>query len=214
MSTNIVNIGALKNSTNWGEYNQLLFIVQQQIAKIQTATLVKVISCTNDGDNSPVGMVNVQPLVNQMDGSIPANPTPHGPLSNLPYLRLQGGANGIICDPQGGDIGIAVFCSRDISLVKTTKAQGNPGSYRQYSFSDGLYLGGLLNLALTQFIRFSTDGIEIIGSSVKVGETPQAVVIEPFIMWVNETLLPALKTAGITVQPPPASSLTTVFEAT
>jgi hypothetical protein len=80
----------------------------------------------------------------------------------LPYLRVQGGANAIIIDPQPGDIGIAVFASRDITNVKSTKAQANPGSFRTHDFSDGMYIGGLLNGVPTQYIKFSDTGIEIV----------------------------------------------------
>lgn len=155
-----VTLGAFKPSDAFGEYNKLAFVVKQAISKMQTATIVRIEACTNSGDNSPVGFVDVTPQVNQVDGS--GNPTPHGRINNLPYLRMQGGANAVILDPQVGDLGIAVFASRDISKVKSTKAQANPGSLRTYNFSDGIYLGGLLNGVPTQYIRFSSEGIEIV----------------------------------------------------
>jgi hypothetical protein len=80
----------------------------------------------------------------------------------LPYLRIQGGVNAVIIDPQPGDIGIAVFASRDITNVKSTKAQANPGSFRMHDFSDGMYLGGLLNGVPSQYVQFSSDGISIV----------------------------------------------------
>lgn len=161
-SVNQVTTGALKVQSTWGDYNNLLFVIRQALSKMQTATLVLVNACTNDGDVSPVGMVDIIPLVNQVDGSTPPNPMPHGIIPNVPYLRVQGGTNAIIMDPQPGDIGIAVFASRDITVVKKSKAQGNPGSARQYDFSDGLYLGGVLNGTPLQYIRFTDNGIEII----------------------------------------------------
>ena len=33
-------------------------------------------------------------------------------IHNVPYMRIQGGANGIILDPAIGDIGIATVCDR------------------------------------------------------------------------------------------------------
>lgn len=161
-SVNQVTTGALKVQSTWGDYNNLLFVIRQALSKMQTAALVLVNACTNDGDVSPVGMVDIIPLVNQVDGSTPPNPMPHGIIPNVPYLRVQGGTNAIIMDPQPGDIGIAVFASRDITVVKKSKAQGNPGSARQYDFSDGLYLGGVLNGTPLQYIRFTDNGIEII----------------------------------------------------
>lgn len=142
-----------------GDFDRQSFLIAQALAKMQTATLVRVESCTNEGDLSPVGLVDVTPLVNQLDGQ--GNPTPHVTIYNLPYLRIQGGKNAVIIDPEPGDIGMAAFASRDISKIKATKKQGNPGSNRQYSFADGMYFGGMLNGVPTQYIKFSADGILI-----------------------------------------------------
>lgn len=158
-SANGVPSGSLQPPDTWGEYNQILFVVQQALSKMQTATLVRVLSCTNDGAVSAVGSVNVVPMVNQIDAA--GEPTPHVTIFNVPYLRVQGGANAVIIDPAPGDIGICVFASRDISKVKATKAPANPGSLRQYSFSDGMYLGGVLNGTPTQYVRFSSGGIGV-----------------------------------------------------
>ena len=157
-------LGMLRPSSLWGVYNNIRFIVEQALANVQTATIVKVIACSNDSGLSPVGTVDVQILANQV--SIGAGGqmvgTPHLKMYGLPYLRVQGGANAIIIDPQPGDIGIAVFASRDITNVKSTKAQANPGSFRTHDFSDGMYIGGLLNGVPTQYIKFSDTGIEIV----------------------------------------------------
>lgn len=155
------------------EYNAIRFILRQALATLRTATLVRIVSCTNDGGLSPVGFVDVQPLVNQLDGF--GNAVPHVTVYRLPYLRIQGGANAVIIDPQPGDIGVAVFADRDISSVKATRAQANPGSARMFDMADGMYLGGMLNGAPTQWVRFSDAGIEI-SSPTKV--TLSAPVIE------------------------------------
>ena len=157
-------LGMLRPSSLWGVYNNLRFVVKQALANVQTATIVKVIACSNDGGLSPVGTVDVQILANQVSigsgGQMVG--TPHLTMYGLPYLRVQGGANAIIIDPQPGDIGIAVFASRDITNVKSTKAQANPGSFRTHDFSDGMYIGGLLNGVPTQYIKFLDTGIEIV----------------------------------------------------
>ena len=167
--------GQQQSGTNLGEYQQITFMVQQALAKMQTATLVRIESCTNSGGLSPVGFVDVTPLVNQLDGQ--GNPTPHVTIYNLPYFRLQGGANGVIIDPQKGDIGVCVFASRDISKVKSTKKQANPGSFRQYSFSDGMYLGGMLNGTPTQYVQFSAAGIKIHSPTAVVLEAPDVQIL-------------------------------------
>ena len=175
-----------------GEFDRIAFMVQQALGKMQTATLVRIESCTNAGGLSPVGYVDVTPLVNQLDGQ--GNPTPHVTIYNVPYFRLQGGANGIIIDPQKGDIGVAVFASRDISQVKTTKKQGNPGSHRQYSFADGMYLGGMLNGTPTQYVQFSTAGIKI--------HSPVAVVLDAPDIQLNAATVEINGTTSTTVTTP------------
>jgi len=181
--------GQLKAASTWGEFNNMAFMVQQALGKIQTATLVRIEACTNAGGVSPVGYVDVTPMVNQLDGQ--GNPTPHVTIYNVPYFRLQGGANGVIIDPQKGDIGVAVFASRDISQVKTTKKQGNPGSHRQYSFADGMYLGGMLNGTPTQYVQFSAAGIKI--------HSPTAVVIEAPVVEIDAATSCTVNTPTFTV---------------
>ncbi len=188
--------GQLKPQSTWGEFNNMAFMVQQALGKMQTATLVRIESCTNSGGLSPVGYVDVTPLVNQLDGQ--GNPTPHVTIYNVPYFRLQGGANGIIMDPQKGDIGVAVFASRDISQVKTTKKQGNPGSHRQYSFADGMYLGGMLNGTPTQYIQFSAAGIRI-HSPTQVKIDAPDVLIEAQTVEINASTSATVTTPTFTV---------------
>lgn len=140
-------------------YNTFVFMVRQMLAKVNTCCVVKVVGCTNSGGAVPVGMVDVVPLVNQMTGDRTA--VPHGTIYSLPYTRLQGGTNAIIIDPQVGDIGIVVFSQRDISSVVATKAQANPGSFRMFNWSDGIYIGGILNGTPVQFVEFTDRGIQI-----------------------------------------------------
>lgn len=151
--------GQQQVTTTHDDYNVLVFAIAQYLTKVQTATLVKVVACSNDGGLSPVGTVDVQPLVNMRGGT--GTIVPHGQVFGLPYLRVQGGANAVIIDPEPGDIGIAVFASRDISSVKANKAQANPGSFRTFDWADGLYLGGVLNGVPTQFVQFEAAGITI-----------------------------------------------------
>jgi len=172
---NELTLGSLKPAATYGEYNNIYFAIAQAINQMQTATLVRVDACTNDGDLSPVGFVDVTPLVNQIDGQ--GNPTPHVTIYGLPYLRLQGGANAVIIDPSPGDRGIAVFASRDISLVKTSKAQANPATRRSYNFQDGMYIGGMLNGVPQQYMRFAQSGIEIV-SPQSITLKAQNIIVE------------------------------------
>lgn len=142
-----------------GEFNSSLAIARSVTARMSTATEVQVVSVTNSGGLSPVGFVDVQPLVNQVDGA--GKSTPHGILHRLPYFRLQGGTDAVILDPKVGDIGIAVFADHDISAVNNAKAQANPGSGRRFDMADGMYIGGVLNGKPEQYIQFNTEGIHV-----------------------------------------------------
>jgi hypothetical protein len=146
--------------TNAGDYNALVFVIRQQLQKLQTVTLVRVVRVSNAGGLSPVGTVDVQPLVNQMTGN--RQSIPHGIIARVPYLRIQGGGDAVILDPKVGDIGMCGFASRDISAVKAAKGPANPGSFRQYDWADALYFGGFLNGTPTQYVQFNTSGIKVV----------------------------------------------------
>jgi hypothetical protein len=143
------------------DFAALQFTIQQLLSRVQTHSLVRIIDCTNDGGIEPVGTVTVQPLVNMMSGDRVA--VKHKPLYKLPYQRVQGGVNAIIIDPKPGDIGLAGFCSRDISAVKNAKDIANPGSFRQFDMADGIYLFTCLGVtAPTQYLVLNDDGATIV----------------------------------------------------
>lgn len=161
--------GQTDPTTGQGEWNKQRFLIQQQMANLNTSMPVEVLSVTGVGV-SPVGFVSLRILVDQVTGNDVT--IPHGEIANVPYVRIQGGSNAVIIDPQVGDIGMALFCSRDISAVKSARKSAPPGSRRMYSFSDCAYLGGVLNGAPTQYIQFTTGGI-IVHSPISVkGEAP------------------------------------------
>lgn len=161
--------GQTDPTTGQGEWNKQRFLIQQQMANLNTSMPVEVLSVTGVGVN-PVGFVSVRILVDQVTGNDVT--IPHGEIANVPYMRIQGGSNAIIIDPQVGDIGMALFCSRDISAVKSARQSAPPGSRRMYSFSDCAYLGGVLNGAPTQYIQFTEGGIIIHSPTSVKGEAP------------------------------------------
>jgi hypothetical protein len=167
--------GFQKLLTASSETNALQFLFRQLMGAVWTATLVQVVSCTNLSTTAAVGFVDVQPMVHQVDGQ--GRPTPHGIIHNLPYFRYQGGMNAVIIDPQKGDIGIAVFASRDISGVKVKKAPTVPGSWRRNDPADGLYLGGFLNGVPNQYVLFKPAGIDVISVVEGAVITVQADVV-------------------------------------
>ena len=151
--------GTLTELVGRGEFNQLSFVVQQIMNKANHATLVQVVGVAA-GNIGPVGTVNVTPLVNMVDGQ--GNAIPHGIIYTLPYLRLQGGQNAIIIDPQVNDIGLCVFADQDISTVKATLAAAIPATHRRNDWADGLYIGGMLNGTPNQYLEFSASGINVV----------------------------------------------------
>lgn len=148
--------GQTDPTTALGDWNQQRFIFRQQMAKLNTSLPVRVTAVSAAG-LAPVGFVSVRILVDQISGNDMA--IPHGDIPNVPYFRLQGGSNAVIIDPAEGDIGMASFCSRDISAVKNSRQSAPPGSRRMYSFSDCMYFGGFLNDTPTQYIQFTEGGI-------------------------------------------------------
>lgn len=136
--------------------NAISSVVRNINAQQAHASLVKVLSVSSGGGSGGPQMIAVQPLVDQVDGF--GNRTAHGTIYNIPCFRYQAGVCGVIIDPVGGDIGLAVFCDRDISQVKSTGGQSAPGSSRQNSWADGVYFGAFLGKAVTTSIALTQDG--------------------------------------------------------
>ncbi len=164
------HFGQQQPTTGAAEYNTLVFVVNLLLQKLQTVTLVRVVAVSNNGGVSPVGTVDVHPLVNQMTGN--RQSVDHGTIYGVPYFRLQGGTDAVILDPKVGDIGMAAFASRDISAVKTAKGPANPGSLRQFDWADALYFGGLLNGTPAQYVRFHSGGVTVLSPGTIRLEAP------------------------------------------
>lgn len=160
-----------------GFYNSLSFMVNQIMNGKWTITVAKVMA-VHDGGTAGPPTVDVQPMINQINGS--NETTPHGTIYGLPVFRLQGGSWGVIADPQADDIGIMACAMRDISAVVKTKEVSNPGSKRTYSPSDGIYIGSLLCAELTQYVQFSETGIKVLDKNGNTIETTSdGVLITP-----------------------------------
>lgn len=77
----------------------------------------------------------------------------------LCLLSRTQGAAALVCDPVPGDIGLAVFCQRDVSnVVNGTPEPVQPGSFRNFDISDGFFIGGFLNQQPTCYIQILPDG--------------------------------------------------------
>lgn len=191
--------GFERPGTSANQFNAMRFLVHGMLSRVRTATLVQVKAVTNSGGVAEVGFVDIEPLVSQVDGIGQA--TPHGTIFKCPYLRIQGGSNAIILDPQVGDIGIAVFADRDISSATANKGPATPGSRRRFSMADGLYLGGVLNGVPSQYVRFSSAGIEI-HSPTQVKLTAPDVLIEADTVEINAETVTIDASTSTTVTTP------------
>jgi hypothetical protein len=138
------------------KFNATAFVVQALLAGIATVKLVQVQAVDTNAKT-----VDVQPMVNQLDGQ--GNASPHGTINAVPYVYAQAGQGAVILDPAVGDKGVMVCCDRDISSVISSKAIANPGSFRQLDVADGVYLFGLpgLNSDPKQWIKFTDTGVEL-----------------------------------------------------
>ena len=142
-------------SSGASPFNATEFVVQAILSGIATVKLVKV-----QAVDTSARTVDVQPMVNQLDGQ--GNSSAHGTIHAVPYAYAQAGTGAIIMDPAAGDKGVMVCCDRDVSAVVSSKEVANPGSYRQLDAADGIYLFGLpgLNSDPKQWIKFTDTGVE------------------------------------------------------
>lgn len=165
------------------------FYILKLLRGLHTAALVEVQGVTPISDR--VGTVQVIPVVEdkQTGGVVVAQ----SPIYSVPYLRLQGGKSAVILDPVVNDIGLCVFAERDITGFLQTLKAGPAPTDRAHSSADGLYLGGFLNGAPTQWVKFlaNAGGIDI--------NTPGALTLEGQTVSV---------TAGSTINMTAATSIT------
>ena len=139
---------------------QDMYIINNLIANIHTMMPVKILSVTVPTDSlTPIGRCEVLPLVQQIDGS--NNVYPMGKIVNVPYLRVQGGSNAIVIDPQVGDVGLCGFCERDISIVKRTGELSAPDTRRKYDINSAVYMFTMMSGTPTQYIHFKSSGVDI-----------------------------------------------------
>lgn len=133
---------------------QMQEVIMSMIGTIHTAQLVLVTAV-----DASTETCSIQPLVMMIDAN--NNTYERGIIENVPFFRLQGGSNAVICNPKVGDIGLAVFCERDISMVKRNRGKAIPNSHRPYDINNAVYMGSYLTSAPTQYIEFLDSGMNI-----------------------------------------------------
>ena len=133
------------------EFNAISFLIQQAIREqVNTCVICKVVGVSGD-------YVDVLPLVTQISGMGEAvAPTT---LFHLPFMRYHAGIAAVILNPVVGDLGLAVFASKDNSgVTKGTTEPKPPASFRGNSMANGFYIGGFLNRAPSTFIELKQSG--------------------------------------------------------
>ncbi len=167
MADNQTYLGAQDASSDATYTNAIDFTIDQKLAQISVSKIVQIVKGPYDKDGNaitpgtvgPIGYVDVQPMVNLVDGR--GNATPHGTIHRLSYHRNQGGLGAIINDPVVGDIGKMVVDDRDTSSVRATDKVANPGSRRRFDMADGTFVGVTQAKAPEQYVAFKSDGIVI-----------------------------------------------------
>ena len=179
MSQNSQSVQGLRDfSTTTSEYNRLRFVVESILREmVNTSALVRVDSCTAPGSGGAAGTVSATPLVAQTDAQ--GNTLPMTPIPRLPFVRYQAGCAAIVLDPVQGDQGLAVFLKNDSSTVGPgTSSPQRPGTWRNFSQSDGVYIPGTQNQAPTVWIELSQDNTITIHAPAGVRvETEQSCTI-------------------------------------
>lgn len=146
------------NINNFGGGAEFKQIVMNALSLINTGELVKVTAVQSNG-LAPVGFVSVKPLTMRMNAD--NNNVELSEIHNVPFFRLQGGANAFIVDPQVGDIGYCGFCSRDISIVKRIRDFAGTNAIRYSDISDAVFFGGWSANTPQQYVWFDGDEIKI-----------------------------------------------------
>lgn len=165
-------VSPLTPTQSQGGASELQAVIKSLVGKIHTNQLVEVVGIYDSDDLTPVGFVDIKQLVPTIDGSNNVYDT--GIIKKVPYFRLQGGANAIVINPKVGDIGLAGFCERDISMVKRNRKLSPPNTRRQYSINDAVYWGGFLNGTPSQYIQFKGDEIVIKANSKVTINSPES----------------------------------------
>lgn len=144
MDSNVLKPGDEYRENN--QANALHFLVNALIHQtVNVAIPVRVDSVTL-GDGNTAGWVSATPLITDRD--LHGNMIKNVSIPKLPFFRYRAGTAAVILNPRVGDVGLAVFCHKDISPIKPGVTQPqNAGSYRTFDYSDGVYIGGLFGEA-------------------------------------------------------------------
>ncbi len=140
------------------------FFIMEKFLNSKTFITLGVVQSVTAAENNGMSYVDVQPLISDQKGN--GDVIEKGVVYNIPVWRLQRGGSAVIMDPVIGDIGLLAICDKDTRTVRDSKKPSLPASGRNHSLGDAIYLGGILNNAPTQYLRFLNDGIDIVSPLV------------------------------------------------
>ena len=148
------------------------FLIKQHMSRARTMTAVKIVAVSDDGHT-----VDVQPLVNQVDGS--GVSSEHGVVYGI-QIHKHSGSNGTFhVVPAVGDIGMIHSADRDMSAVIAAKGPAAPGSGRTHDIADSVYMGGFGNVngAPTKSMTWGSNGLTITNGSASYTFGPSGLVV-------------------------------------
>lgn len=140
------------------------FFIMERFLNSKSFIMLGVVTAVRQGSNNEMSFVDLQPLLSEQGAQ--GNTLSSGTVYNAPVWRLQRGSSAVIMDPVVGDIGLMAVCDKDIRNVVNSGKESLPASGRNHNPGDAIYLGGLLNNAPSQYIRFMDDGIDIVSPLV------------------------------------------------
>lgn len=140
------------------------FFIMERFLNSKSFIMLGVVTAVRPGQNNEMSFVDLKPLVS--DQGAKGNILDSGTVYSAPVWRLQRGSSAVIMDPVVGDIGLMAICDKDIRNAVESRKESLPASGRNHSPGDAIYLGGILNNAPSQYLRFMDDGIDIVSPLV------------------------------------------------
>jgi Phage protein Gp138 N-terminal domain len=146
---------------------RLEFLIRAILKDARTAIPVQVVA-VHPGTGSPpaIGTVDVQPLVQTVDGS--GKLWSMAEVYGASFSRVQSGSTAFILDPSVGDIGLATVCDRDISSVIAAGGIAGPGSARTHDISDLVYQFTIISSAITQYLQMTASLLKAVFPNINL----------------------------------------------
>lgn len=144
-------------SSNTSDAEAFAFNFHRLLSSNYFVELVKVTAVHGEEPNIHVDML---PLLTKVDPTGAMIET--SVIYDSPVFRLQRGASALVMTPVVGDIGLALICDGDTTIVRANREPSVPGGRRRHSRSDAIYLGGVLNGQPSEYIQFLGSEIKVI----------------------------------------------------